>query len=169
MHKRGFTFVELMIVLAIVAIIAAFSTPSVMRSRMCANEAAAVGALRALISAQATYISQHGVYGTLNQLLAEDLVGRPVIGGPDAPYVVVEIQANADYAYCFAAVPTQDGVTASKEYCVTQKGVIYEADFDTSTIGVSSGALWVPGKSHMPPFFTTTPETQAGLWRPIDE
>ncbi len=169
MRKRGLALVELIILLAIIAVVAAFARPCIIRSQMCANEAAAIGSLRALIAAQATYISRHGVYGTLDQLLADDLIGRAVIGAHDSPYTIIEIQTDTDYTYCFAAIPVEDARTGRKEYCITQKGVIYEAEFDTSTVGVPLGVPRVPGKSHMPPFFTTTPERHPDIWKPIDE
>ena len=46
--RKAFTLVELMIVLAIIAIIAAFAIPNLMKSRMSANETSAVGSLRNL-------------------------------------------------------------------------------------------------------------------------
>ena len=56
MHKqKGFSLIELLIVVAIILIIAAIAIPNLIKSKMAANEAAAVGALRTLTTAEIAY------------------------------------------------------------------------------------------------------------------
>ena len=72
-NQKGFSLIELLIVVAIILIIAAIAIPNLLRSRMAANEASAVGAVRTMVTSQVTYNSTWGV-GYAN--------GLAVLGGP---------------------------------------------------------------------------------------
>lgn len=64
MKNKGFTLIELMIVVAIIAIIAAIAIPNLLRSRMQSNESSAIGNLRTVIGAQVAYNAANSVYTT---------------------------------------------------------------------------------------------------------
>jgi type IV pilus assembly protein PilA len=70
--QQGFTLIELLIVVAIIAIIAAIAIPNLLTARMAANETSAIGALRAISSAQLNYSTSATVYAdTLRELVTE--------------------------------------------------------------------------------------------------
>ena len=173
-RKRGFTFVDLFILLAIIAIVAAFAIPNLMKSRMSANETAAVGALRALMSAEATYINRHGVYGDLSSLGSENLIDSSLTSGKKSGYYFGEIDTEAHYSYCFGGIPQEDGKSGAKEYVVTQQGTIYEATLTSAMTTSNATTDWGTASSidtdvGVPSEFTAAPEDDDTNWTPISE
>jgi type IV pilus assembly protein PilA len=69
-HQKGFSLIELLIVVAIILIIAAIAIPNLLRARIAANEASAASGMRTIATAQVTYKStfQAGYADSLSKL-----------------------------------------------------------------------------------------------------
>src|SRR5262245_66688769 len=81
-NSKGFSLLELLIVVAIILIIATIAIPSLLRSRQAANESAAVANLRTINTAQVTYLSSAGGnYGNVTALVTAGLLDSRFGGG----------------------------------------------------------------------------------------
>lgn len=76
--QKGFSLIELLIVVAIILIIAAIAIPNLLRSRIAANESSAVGSMRSINTAQVTYASSYPDVGFGANLT---VLGPPSSGG----------------------------------------------------------------------------------------
>src|SRR5438874_7241129 len=72
---RGFSLLELLIVVAIILIIATIAIPSLLRSRQSAQESSAVAQIRTINTAEVTYLSSNqGSYGDVTSLISQGLL-----------------------------------------------------------------------------------------------
>src|SRR6202020_701327 len=73
--QKGFSLIELLIVVAIILIIAAIAIPNLLRARMAANEASAVGSMRTINTSAVTYSSTWGVQYPTSQAVMGGATG----------------------------------------------------------------------------------------------
>jgi type II secretory pathway pseudopilin PulG len=134
---------------ALIGIIAAIAIPGLMRARMSGNEAAAIGRLRAMASAQAVYASTHdgGRFATLTCLTSpstcDDQVQTPYFrqdGPATAPrsgYVFRLHIPDDGSRYTYWAEPENFGVTGNRSFCIDQGGTVLQ--YRSPTEGPSEG------------------------------
>ena len=79
--EKGFSLLELLIVVAIILLIATIAIPSLLRSRQAANESHAVANLRTLNTAEVQYISTYQQYGQISNLVSVGLLDSRYTGG----------------------------------------------------------------------------------------
>jgi len=143
MDKKGFTLIELMIVVAIIAIIAAIAIPNLLRSRLTANESAAIASLSTLRSGQSTFQSGSlrdadsdgmGEYGNLILLsnATPPIIDSALGGGTKSGYTYVVVTtgviATDEVSWYASAVPVSYGNTGNRTFFVNESGVIRGSD-----------------------------------------
>jgi len=134
-RRRGFSLIELLIVIAIILIIITIALPRLSRARMYSQETAAIGAIRTLHTAQVQYYSQYGRYATsLTELgpptsgaaspAAADLIGNDLAGGTKQGYKFT-LTGNAS-GYAINANPEAFGNSGSRTFYSDQSMVVHQ-------------------------------------------
>ena len=112
-----------------VGIIGAIAVPNLLAARRAANEAAAIGTLRKINAAQATYLSTAGGssdYGSAEELIKYELLDPQLAEGTRSGYRF-EIEDLGD-GYTATAVPVEYPKTGARSFYVSEDGVIRGAD-----------------------------------------
>ena len=147
---RGFSLIELLIVVSIILIIASMAIPNLLRAKIAANESSAVGSLRALASAQVLYQSTFPTIGfapTLAALGPGASSGCPASGPTSANACLIDwvlaqastaatsksgyyfamgntVENSISMGYTIGAAPATFNSSGVRGFCLNEDGVI---------------------------------------------
>jgi type IV pilus assembly protein PilA len=152
-NLKGFSLIELLLVVAVILIISAIAVPNFMRSRLRANEASAVASLRVINTAAVTYSITYPDLGFPAQLstlgganpcsssstqacLIDDTLAQGYKGGYN--FVWAGDGAVPSASFAITGTPQTIGGSGQNMYCTDQSGIIH---YDPTGSGCSNASL----------------------------
>ncbi len=144
--QKGFSLIELLIVVAIILIIAAIAIPSLLHARMSANESSAVASLRTLNTAQISYSSMYPTVGFASTLGALSGTSCTPPGSTQACYIDETLASGTKSGYSFLLTGTSGTPVSTYQFIASpltpnQTGVRYFCSFADAVLRFSTASI----------------------------
>jgi type IV pilus assembly protein PilA len=166
--EKGFSLIELLIVVAIILIIAAIAIPNLLRARIAANESGSASSIRTINTAQATYVSGYPTIGYASSLsaLGPGAASCPAAGPTSTASCLIDnVMASATTAgtaksgyyynlapvanngintgYTVGSAPASFNITGVRLFCSNEDGVIRFTQGTSGATPISTSAACI--------------------------